>query len=180
MNYVTEENYSLSDIEACHRLGSGRTPKPTIVRLKRNVIDKLKLNAKKLKGVDEALNFRPGTKIFINDNQSPSMRILSKNARSLKSKGIIDDTWYSNAAVRVKVGGKIHKITHEIDLIKLAPDYEDFSFDPSFGNRILYENPDFMDLVRCDELYGVGRKNSEIDPEATANSVRPLDGDSKE
>ena len=175
MNFVTEENYSFGDIEACHRLGSGHPSKPTIVRLRRNVIEKLKLNSKKLKGVDVALNFRPGTKIYIKDNQSPTMRNLAKNARSLKKDGIIDDTWFANAAVRVKVAGKTHKITHETDLIKLAPEYQDFSFDPSFGGRILYENPDFMDLVRMDKLYGVGRKDSEFDPEEVANSVRPLE-----
>ena len=45
----------------------------------------------------------------------------------------IDDTWFSNAAVRVKVGHKTHKVTHEMDLIKLAPNFQEFSFDTDFG-----------------------------------------------
>ena len=175
MNFVTEENYSLNDIEACHRLGGGPFPKPTIVRLKRNVIDKLKRNSKKLKDSATALNFRPGTKIFIKDNQSPTMRILAKNARALKEDGVIEDTWFSNAAVRVKMNGKTHKITHESDLIKLAPEYEHFSFDTTFGCRVLYENPEFMDLVRMDHLVGVSRRDSDFDPEEIANSVLPIE-----
>ena len=177
VNFVTGDDYSIAEIEACHRLGGKHFPKPTIVRLKRNIIDKLRKNSSKLKGADVALNFRPGTKIFINDNVSPTMKFLARNARYLKEDGLIEDTWFSNAAVRVKVAGSTHKITHETDLIKIAPDYEDFSFDTSFGCRILYENPEMMDFYRMDRLAGVSRRDSDFDPEEIANRVRPINDD---
>ena len=175
VNFTTGGHFQMDDIEACHRL-PGKAPKPTIIRMNRYVLDFVKLNAKKLKGVDEELGFPPGTKIYVKDNQSPVMRMLGSNARRLKADGLIDDTWYSNAAIRVKLNGRIHKVTHEMDLIKIAPDYEDFTFDSSFGCRVLFENPDFMDIVQMDRLVGVSRKKSEdLDPEAIAESVKPLD-----
>ena len=175
VNYLTDGQYTLEDIEACHRL-PGRSPKPTIVRMNRNILDQLKINSKKLKGVDQALNFPHGTRIYMKDNQSPTMRMLASNARRLKEDGRIDDTWFSNAAVRIKHSGKIHKVTHETDLLKIAPDYEDFSFDTAFGCRVLFENPDFMDVVRMDRLDGVTRRKSEVlDHEAIALSVGPVD-----
>ena len=175
VNFTTSGNFNMDDIEACHRL-PGKSPKPTIIRMRRNILDIVKLNSKKLKGVDEALNFPLGTKIYVKDNQSPTMRMLGSNARRLKADGLIDDTWYSNAAIRVKQNGMIHKVTHETDLIKIAPDYEGFTFDTSFGYRVLFENPDFMDIVHMDRLTGVSRKKSDdLDPEAIAQSVRPRD-----
>ena len=174
VNFVTGDNYSSGDIEACHRLAAPFSPKPTIVRMKRNIVDSLKKNSWKLKGAAEALNFPPGCKIFINDNLSPVMRKLSNNARCLKTDGVIEDTWFSNAAVRVKTRGKVHKITHEMDLIKIAPNYQDFEFDTNFGCRVLYDNPDFMDIVRMDRLDGVPFGIDDFDPEEIADSVREV------
>ena len=178
VNYVTDGNFTTGDVEACHRLGARFSPKPTIVRMRRNILETVKTNSKKLKNVDVALNFRKGTRIFIQDNQSPTMKKLAFNARCLKDEGVIQDTWFSNAAVRIKAAGKVHKVTHEMDLIKIAPKYGDFSFNTTFGCRVLYENPDFMDFVRMDRLDGVMQCNDSIlDPEAIANSVRPLEDD---
>ena len=176
VNFVTGMDYTIGDIEACHRLAAPFSPKPTIVRMKRNIIDSLKRNSRKLKGAAEALNLPPGCKIFINDNLSPVMRQLSNHARCLKNDGVIEDTWFSNAAVRVKTaGGRVHRITHEMDLIKIAPRYRDFNFDTTFGSRVLYENPDFMDIVRMDRLDGALSADASFDATAIAESVRPID-----
>ena len=90
-----------------------------------------------MKNVDEALDFPIGTRIYLNDNQSPVMKDLAPNV-----------------AVKVKVAGEIHKITHEMDLVRIAPKYEDFSFDTGISSRVLYDNPDFMDIARMDRLVG--------------------------
>ena len=153
VNFITEGQYTHRDVEASHRLG-GRSPKPTIVRMKRNILDDVKANANKLKNVDVALNFPQGTRIYVNDNQSPSMKNLARNARFLKEDGLVEDTWFLNAAVKVKAAGQFHKITHEMDLIRIAPKYENFSFDTSFSSRVLYENPDYMGIARMDRLVG--------------------------
>ena len=113
---------------------------------------------------------------MLKDNQWPAMIILASHARRLKEDALIDDTWYSNAAIGIRHAGKIHKVTHETDLLKIAYNYEDFSFDTAFGCRVLFENPDFMDLVRMDRLDGVSRRMSEVlDHEAIALSVAPVD-----
>ena len=145
--------------------------------MKRNILDDLKANAKKLKDADVALNFPIGTRIFVNENQSPSMKKLARNARNLKEDGMIEDTWFSNAAVKVKAAGKVHKITHEMDLVKIAPAYEDFSFDTGFSSRVLYENPDFMDICRMDRLVGAMSSSKLLDPREIAESVRQIELD---
>ena len=66
------------------------------------------------------------------------MRSLAYNARLLKSAGYIVDTWFSNAAVRVKVNptSKPIKITHEKDLVDKFPTFDNFTFDMDFYRRI--------------------------------------------
>ena len=60
--------------------------------------------------------------------------------------------------------------------VVLATNYEDFSLDSTFGCRVLFQNPDFMDVVRMDRLDGVTRRKSEVlDHEAIALSVGPVD-----
>ena len=104
-----------------------------------------------------------------------SPKIVHLNTWRLKEAGLVQDTWFSNAAIRVKaIDEKIHKMSPmKNDLIKIAPDYEDFSF----GGRVLFDNPEFMDIVSMDRLNGVSRKDSNFDPEEIADRVRPLNID---
>ena len=92
VNFLTNDNITVSDVEDCHRLQSRTKPKPIIVRMKRNILAKVKKNAKKLKGVDIQLGFPRGTQLFVRENQSPNMKSLAYNARILKRNGIIEDT----------------------------------------------------------------------------------------
>ena len=133
LNHISVSEIGESDIEAVHRLKSKASPYPTIVGLKRNLVDEVKRkeNKKKLASVTTALGLPEGTKIFINENQSRNMKSLSYNARLLKREGLISDTWFSNAAVRVKkLDEDVVKITHEYELYKLFPEFH-FSFDTS-------------------------------------------------
>ena len=124
-NDITNGNVTEKDIEACHRLQSKRTPKPTIVRASRYVLDKVRKNKKSLKDIASRLNYPNGTKIYLNDNLSPNMRSVYFNARMLKKDGVIDDTWFANAAVRMKLknGGNL-VVTHESELYEAFPQYE--------------------------------------------------------
>ena len=144
-NHVTDSDITVDDIEVAHRLYSSTSPKPTIVRLSRNLIEEIRSkDAKtKLKSVADRMGFPRGTKIYINDNQSPNMRALAYNARLLKNHNVIAETWFSNAAVRIKVTptSKTLKITHEKDLFDHFPDFEHFKFDMQFYRQIK-ENDD--------------------------------------
>ena len=95
-------------------------------------------------------NYLNETKIFLNDNLSPDMRTIYFNARMLKKVGIIEDTWFSNAAVRMKLksGGTI-VVTHESELFEAFPQYGNFSFDTEFIDRIIND-----DLEKMDDLVG--------------------------
>ena len=155
LNHISVSEIGESDIEAVHRLRSKVSPYPTIVRLKRNLVDEVKRkeNKKKLSTVAATLGLPEGTKIFINENQSRNMKELSYNARLLKRGGMISDTWFSNAAVRIKkLDESVVKITHESDLYQLFPEFQ-FSFDTS-----LYVpenvNQDQEDIARFMNLEG--------------------------
>ena len=155
LNHISASEIGESDIEAVHRLKSKVSPYPTIVRLKRNLVDdvKRKENKKKLATVTTALGLPEGTKLYINENQSKNMKSLSYNARLLKRDGLISDTWFSNAAVRVKkLDESVVKITHEYELYQLFPQFP-FSFDTS-----LYVpanvNQDQEDITRFMNLEG--------------------------
>ena len=59
------------------------------------------------------------------------MKSLSYNARLLKRAGLIADTWFSNAAVRIKKNDEsVVKVSHEYELYQMFPDFC-FSFDTS-------------------------------------------------
>ena len=143
VNSVVDKKIDIADVEACHRLPGKKTPAPTIIRMKRNIIDEVWKNKKKLAGIDKKLDFPEGTKIFINHNLSSSMKSISFNARKLLSAGIIAETWFSNAAVRIKhLDGTVARIDHEMDLYSLFPSFN-FSFDTSMYDRVL--NTDIED-----------------------------------
>ena len=169
MNFLTNENISVSDVEDCHRLPSRTKPKPIIVRMKRNILTKAKKNAKKLKGVDTQLGFPRGTQLFVRDNLSPNMKNLAYNARILKRNGIIDDTWFSNAAMRIKAGDFHHKITHETDLHRIYSDFQHFSFDRDFCQRVLCDNLEYREMKKFDDLEGAW--NDYIGPDEAAQGV---------
>ena len=176
---VEDEEISTNDVEACHRLSSKSSPKPTIVRMRRNLLEKAKRNSKKLKGVDVALGLPQGSKLFINENLSPRMKNLAYNARLLKNQEWIDETWFSNAAVRIKYGGKTFKITHETDLLYHFKEFPNFTFDKDFCMNVLYENPEAREMRQCDDLDGAWNDlvDPDGDPEGVANMVREVNVD---
>ena len=178
-NHVTESDITIDDIEVAHRLYSSTSPKPTIVRLSRNLIEEIRSkDAKtKLRSVAERMGFPRGTRIFINDNQSPNMRALAYNARLLKNHNVIAETWFSNAAVRIKQtpSSKTLKITHEKDLFDHFPDFQHFKFDMDFYRQIK-ENED---VERYDALYGFDTEDDDddfdFDPFNRSNTVPSVD-----
>ena len=149
-NDITNENITEKDIEACHRLASKKSPKPTIVRASRNLLDKVRKNKKSLKDIAGRLDYPQGTYAYVNENLSPSMRSIHFNARKLKKAGIIDDTWFTNAAVRMKLkNGQQVVATHEVDLYEVSPSFDEFSFDTKFCDRTIND-----DIEKMDDLIG--------------------------
>lgn len=133
LNHLADSDISENDLEAVHRIKSKTSPFPTIVRMKRNLVDEVKTkeNKKKLSTVAATLELPEGTKIFINENLSRNMKSLSYNARLLKREGLIADTWFANAAVRIKkIDESVVKVSHEHELYEMFPDFH-FSFDTS-------------------------------------------------
>ena len=160
LNRVADSEISERDIEAVHRLPSKSLPQPTIVRMRRDLIDecKLKDNKAKLSNIPAAINSLAGSRLYINDNLSPNMRTLAYNARLLKRAGVIMDTWFANAAVRVRRHDKsILKVTHEIDLVDEFPGFPSFTFDASIYGRNTDDDScvdDDADMNRYDTLEG--------------------------
>ena len=101
------------------------------------------------------------------------MKQLAFNARLLKQNDLIEDTWFRNAAVMIKHDGKFHKITHETDLHRLFNNFQDFSFDRDFCDRVVYENPEFRELKELDDLDGAWGQYTA--PENVAAAVRVTD-----
>ena len=162
MNHLTETEINESEIEAVHRLHSKKDPKPVILRMKRNLLDEARKNRAKLKDIASAVEeIPPGTKIYLNENLSPNMKSLAYNARLLKKDGVIADTWFANAAVRLKcLNGKYEKVTHEHDLCKLFPTFDKFTFDTDFYDNI-YEDTDIDEYA---DLAGISfNQTAEMD-----------------
>ena len=158
VNAVSDVKIDVKDVEAVHRLYSKRTPKPVIVRMKRNVIDSVRDNRKKLKDVANKLNIQ-GQGIFVNYNLSPNMKAIESNARKLLKDGVVSGCWFSNASVRVKcLNGKTLSLDHEIDLFEAFPCYEGYSFDTNFYDKVL--NDDLMD--QFNGFYGFGETNDDV------------------
>ena len=132
VNDVSDVKIDVNDVEAVHRLYSKKEPKPVIVRMKRNVIDSVRENRKKLKDVGSRLNLQ-GRGIFVNHNLSPNMKSIHRNARKLLKDDWISGCWFSSGSVRVKcLNGKTLSLDHEIDLFEAFPDYNDYTFDYNF------------------------------------------------
>ena len=61
------------------------------------------------------------------------MKDLAYNCRRLKRDHIISDTWSFNGEVKIKhLNGKIEQVSHELDLLKVFPEYQSFSFGTTF------------------------------------------------
>ena len=128
-----------SDIEVAHRLPTKKRPQPVIIRSKRNILGEV---VKKRKNLSQAVNgiFPPNTKIYANDNLSPYMRTLAYNCRLLKNAEEISDCWTSNGVLKVKtLSDDVIKIGHEVDVFKISPQFEGFTFDKTFCNDMLSE-----------------------------------------
>ena len=163
LNRISSLRIEPNDVEAVHRLFSKKQPQPTIVRMRRNLLEDIKSKSakSKLKDVGREMGFPHGTKIYINDNLSPTMRNIAYQARLLKANNLIADTWFSNAAVRIQrnAGDRPIKITHEEDLYLAFPEFKKFTFDRAFYQRIVEED----ELNAYDELEGWERSESESD-----------------
>ena len=161
VNDVSDEKIEMKDVEAVHRLHSKRNPKPVIVRMKRNVIDSVRENRRKLKDVGRRLNIQ-GDGIFINHNLSPNMKSIEHNARKLLKDGLIKGCWFSNASVRVQcLDGRSLSFDHELDLFEAFPGYEGYTFDTNFYDKVL--NNDLLEQFTG--FYGgYGINNDVIDP----------------
>ena len=139
------------DIEACHRLSSKLVPKPTIIRAKRNLIEKIVFNRKKLENVAATAELPPETRLFVNNNLCPHMKDLAFNCRILKKKEVIADTWSFNGILKIKMNdGEIIRISHEVDLYNLFSEFEDFTFDREFCSNATAD----IDMERYDDLSG--------------------------
>ena len=173
LNRISAQEISTGDIEAVHRLFSKREPHPTIVRMKRNLLEEIRSKAakEKLKGIGRTMGCLNGSKIYINDNLSPNMRNLAFQARLLKANNVITDTWFSNAAVRIrrKPGDRPIKIVHEEDLFLAFPDFDKFTFDRTFYQRIVEED----ELCAYDELEGWDGSHCEEEEDSEEDEERP-------
>jgi hypothetical protein len=150
VNEISEKKIEVNDVEAVHRLHSKRKPQPVIVRMKRNFIDSIHKNRKKLKDVGEKVDL-PGAKIFVNHNISPNMKNIEFNARQLLKDGLISECWFSNIVVKIKcLNGTVLALNHEFDLYHAFPRYEGFSFDVDLYDRIL--NNDMIE--QFEGIYG--------------------------
>ena len=168
VNSISEKKIELNDVEAVHRLQSKRKPQPVIVRMKRNFIDSVHKNKKKLKDVAGTLNLSSNG-IYVNHNMSPTMKRIHSNAKNLLKDGLISDVWFSNMAVKIKcLNGRVLQCNHEIDLYESFPCYEGFTFESDFYDRVIKN--DFMELFEGPGVVGVNtdvisgdQVNSDVD-----------------
>ena len=124
----TETQCTSKDIEACHRMSA--TNPTTIVKFKsREIVDNILKNKKDLKKVKTDEN----TRLFVNHNLCPELKEISYNCRILKRKNLIEDTWNAHGTVSLKEkNGHVSKPNHILDLFRLFPDFDGFTFDREF------------------------------------------------
>ena len=131
---------SENDIEVVHRLKSNRSPPATILKAKRDFLEKVYKRRKDIVSVGTKLGFEQGVKLYINCNLCPAYSNLAFNCRQLKKKGLIENTWSSNGVIKIKtLEGGIKVITHEADLVKWFTDFDGFSFDTTPYKEIGHE-----------------------------------------
>ena len=66
----------------------------------------------------------------------------------MKNQGHIEDFWFSNSKLKVKVHGETYIIGHEIDLFRIRPRF-DFTFDTSLYETVVDDN----DIERTDDMF---------------------------
>ena len=98
-------------------------------------------------------------RLFVNNNLTPKLKNLGFNCRKLKRLNLIENTWSFNGVAKIKLlNGHVKKISHELDLFKEFPHFEDFSFDVDFlanteefeewADYDLESDPEVMNEVR--------------------------------
>ena len=121
------------DVEVVHRLGGNNVPKTTIMKAKRSLIDAIVDKRKELATVPQKIDLPENSKLFVQNNLCPHMKSLDYNCRLLKKKELIKDTWSFNGILKVILNnGLVYKISHDVDLYKLFPEFEEFTFDMKF------------------------------------------------
>ena len=119
-----------ADIEVIHRLKSKRSPPTTILKAKRDFLEKVFAQRKSIVTVGTKLGFGQDVKLYVNCNLCPAYSNLAYNCRLLRKEGLIKNTWSTNGTVKIEtVEGGIKVITHEADLVKRFTDFGGFSFD---------------------------------------------------
>ena len=149
------ENVSAADIEVIHRLKSKKIPQPTIVKAKQDFIDKVLDKKLVIRNVGKNfMGFGDENKLYINPNLSPEYKKLSYNCRLLSRAKLIEDTWFTNGAIKIKtLDEEVIVIGHEVDLVNIFPDFADFSFDTSMYKLMSYSN-DSLDIERYGDSDG--------------------------
>ena len=143
LQYAGIAPVSNEDIEVIHRLKSKKTPNTTILKAKRDFLDKVYEKKKVIQEVAKNSMGYPDTTLYVNSNLCPAFKALAYNCRKLKISGLISDTWCANGQVKIKFSdSNIEKISHEYDLYELFPDFPDFSFDTSCYSNVCSNNSD--------------------------------------
>ena len=127
----------VDNIEVIHRLPSKQVPHTTILMAKRDLIEKVVERKKAIRDVRHMnMGYGNAVKFHVNANLCPAYKNLANNCRLLKQKGKILSTWSNDGKIKIKLtNNQVKLLTHEYDLLKLFPDFGEFSFKTS-----LYEN----------------------------------------
>ena len=141
---------STDDIEVVHRLNSKKTPKTTIIRAKRDFLEKVYRQKKSIQSVGKN-KMNVATTFYINESLSPSSKSLAFNCRQLKKANLVSDTWCSNGKIKIKtLDDKVEIITHEYDLFTMFKDFKNFSFDTD-----RFMTPDDIDMENFNDFGGL-------------------------
>ena len=96
------------------------------------------------------MGYNDNHRFYINHNLSPENSKLAYNCRLLKADKFITDSWFSNFTIKVKtLQNEVKTIAHEVDLVRIVPDFERFSFDKS-----VYITTDEEDIENVVNLNG--------------------------
>ena len=122
-------NVTEHDSEACHRLPTrkGNRDKPVILKfVNRKSTERAVENASNLNNMDlsDVNGCNRNTKIFLGINLYPYFKFLDYHCRRLKKAGKINKCYAnSKGFIKIKMGDRINKITHENDLVAMFPDF---------------------------------------------------------
>ena len=146
------DHASCTDIEVIHGLESRKTPKPTIIKARRDFIDRVFEKKKSIINVGVKMGYDESVKLYVNRNLCPAYCKIAFNCRQLKKKKLIEDTWSTtNGVVKIKtITGAIKTLTHQADLVKLFPDYDEFTFNKTIYKDTFAESFDSFDDADMD------------------------------